>query len=251
MIIISTPRSLGNKQIAEASKLRLKFDETNQCHVVNGDHQMQHQQVNRCSFNEDINYNLFDHRIECLSNRNQSNQQSDTSSMRFASDLINYVKHLIQIISPGLIALPTEIKLEILKKLSVQSIIKMSQVNNEFRWIIFKHGESLWRHLCMRDFNIQDINRLVHRSWMELYRDSYIYSQLAICRKERALPGLPERPALPPVPHRLQIEWLPQVLELPLYHLEPVAQDLPIDDQLQLAIEMMPLRRADSLDSIH
>ena len=191
-------------------------------------------------------------------NSNQSNRQQITRQIlidghkrnqmtEFAKDLAKYVAHIIEAISPGLIQLPIEMKLEILKKLSVHSIIRMSQVNNEFRWLIFERGESLWRHLCNRDFGIKFINRLVHKSWMELYRDTYLVHQIEICRKERALPGLPERPALPPVPYRLQIEWQPEVLELPFY---PINQLAVPDNPLQLALEFHPLRRASSLDSL-
>lgn len=247
MVILSTPRNIKNEPISETLKLRIHFDDHGIPCVVHND---QHQQQSTAS----SSYN-FAYLNETF--RNQSNQQlnilSSTSfspsgldcniNEQFAHDLRNYVANIIEIISPGLIQLPIEMKLEILKKLSVDSIIKMSQVNNEFRWLIFQNGESLWRHLCYRDFKIKVINRLVHRSWMELYRDSYIVHQVEICRKERALPGLPERPALPPAPHRLQIEWLPDVLAIPLYP--------PLDEQAnQLALELMPLRRADSLDSI-
>lgn len=167
---------------------------------------------------------------------------------QFRIELENYVSHIIETISPGLIQLPTEMKLEILKKLSLESIVKMSQVNSEFRSIIFVHGESLWRHLCKRDFNLRFINRMVHKSWMELYRDSYIVHQIDVCRKERALPGLPERPALPPAPYRLQIGWLPEALELPFYPLEDVVNRQ--GNQVQLALEFIPLRRVGSSDSI-
>lgn len=176
-------------------------------------------------------------------------------SLAFIRQLNGYVAHIIELISPGLIELPRDMKLEILKQLSVDSIIKMSQVNSEFRALIFKHGESLWRHLCSRDFNIRFINRLVHKNWMELYRDTYLLRQAEICRKERALPGLPERLALPPVPYRLQIEWLPEVLELPFYPVNEFLA-LPRDDNPQLALEFHPelpalaLRRASSLDSL-
>lgn len=181
----------------------------------------------------------FDNRDEDYTN--------SISDIQFLEDLSDYVSHIIEVISPGLIELPIDMKLEILKQLSVESIVKMSQVNNEFRLLIFKHGESLWRHLCLRDFNIRFINRLVHRSWMELYRDTYLIHQNDICRKERALPGLPERLALPPVPYRLQIEWLPEVLELPFY---PMREVLALPDNPLLALEFHPLHRINSLDSL-
>lgn len=235
MVILSTPRNIKNEPISETLKLRVHFDDNGLPYVVQNDHHHHHyqQQPQQSTAKLDSNCNYanvnknttFDSYLNEPFNLNQSNQQQKISTSgldcntieQFAHDLSNYVSHIIEIISPGLIQLPIEMKLEILKKLSVDSIIKMSQVNNEFKSLIFNHGESLWRHLCYRDFKIKVINRSVHKSWMELYRDSYIVHQVEVCRKERALPGLPERPALPPAPYMLQIEWLPHVLALPLY----------------------------------
>lgn len=236
MVILSAPRNLKNEPISETIKLRLQFDDYGLCHVVHHD---QHQPTNvKCdeiktkSSNSDCNpfvtHNLSNSFIETQSNHQPTATAATSSAVgitasstteQFIDDLVKYVCNIIETISPGLIQLPTEMKLEILKKLKVESIIRMSQVNSEFRSIIFQHGESLWRHLCRRDFNIKFINRMVHNSWMELYKEKYIIQQVEICRKERALPGLPERPALPPVPYRLQIEWLPEVLELPWFYL--------------------------------
>lgn len=231
MVILSTPRNIKSEPISETLKLRVHFDENGLPYVVHNDHQHQHQQQSTAKLDSNCNYanvnknTTFDSYLNESLNLNQSYQQQKISFPgldcntigQFAHDLSNYVSHIIEIISPGLIQLPIEMKLEILKKLSVDSIIKMSQVNNEFKSLIFNHGESLWRHLCYRDFKIKIINRSIHKSWMELYRDSYIVHQVEVCRKERALPGLPERPALPPAPYMLQIEWLPHVLALPLY----------------------------------
>lgn len=257
MVILSAARNLKNEPICETLKLRVHFDQNDYPYVVYGDKQTS----NAKNFQTRIpnGDNLFAH-INATFNRNQSNQREESTSSsshndrqdhdnieKFSQDLANYVAHIIETISPGLIRLPTEMKLEILKKLSVDSIIRMSQVNSEFRSLIFQRGESLWRHLCSRDFNINSINRLVHRSWMELYRDRFLIHQIEICRKERALPGLPERPALPPAPYRLQIEWLPEVLALPIYPEDVVNRENEIQ---YLALEFHPLRRANSLDSL-
>lgn len=247
MIVISTPKSIKNEQIAEATKLRLQFDAANQCHVLNSEyHSQKPETLDRSK--DDLNYLFVGQAKTTMRQVDQFNNE-EYRKRQLAQDLAGYIKHLIQIISPGLIQLPTEIKLEILKKLSVHSVVKMSQVNNEFRSIIYRHGESLWKHFCMRDFNIRSINRKIHRSWMNLYRDSFFIHQIETCRKERALPGLPERPALPPVPYRLQIEWLPEVLELPFQPLDN-QDDARQNDQLHLALEMIPLHRAESLDSL-
>lgn len=149
-------------------------------------------------------------------------------------------------ISHEFLELPTDVKFEILKRLNVASVIRMSQVNNEFKTLIIKHGESLWRHLCLRDFNIRVINRRRHRSWMTLYMDAYLLQQIEICRKERALPGLPDRPALPPVPNRLQIEWLPEVLELPYIPID-VNELLP---PMALALQYPPLMGIESFHDL-
>lgn len=247
MVILSAPRNLKNEPISETLKLRIHFNADGSYQVVHGD--QQNSQLNSSS-SSTVKLNGDRNRDDKLSStppapsfspphgelmtqalqRNKSNQQLNSTLLspsasyylsnlspeqQICNELTNYVKHIIETISPGLIELPTEMKLEILKKLNVDSIIKMSQVNNEFRVLIFKFGESLWRHLCYRDFRIKSINRMVHKSWLELYRDSYIMQQIEICRKERALPGLPERPALPAAPYRLQIEWLPEVMALP------------------------------------
>lgn len=260
MVVLSAPRNINNDPISETLKLRIQFDNDCNSYVVHGNQPQTSSSSANSSTSNKSSFGLLREEFNC----NQSNQQQTTSVSssfsaqeenrrtlheQFINDLSSYIAHIIETISPGLIQLPTEMKLEILKKLSVESIIRMSQVNNEFRSLIFQHGESLWRHLCLRDFNIKIINRFVHSSWMELYRDSYIIQQTEICYKERALPGLPDRPALPPVPYRLQIEWLPELLELPFYQGHEVA-DQPNNQQLQLALELFPLRRADSLDSI-
>lgn len=238
MVILSAPRNIENEQIAETLKLRIHFDEYGLSHVINSDQQQSPNSKN--VFNATIG------KLSQASAHPSDDESNSNSSNQFAKDLASYVTHITEAISPGLIELPTEMKLEILKKLSIDSIMRMSQVNNEFRVLIFQHGESLWRHLCMRDFDIKFINRGVHRSWMELYRDTYIIHQDEICRKERALPGLPIRPALPPVPYRLQIEWFaPRVLELPFYPLPEAG-----NERMHIALEWLPLRRADSLDSI-
>lgn len=238
MVILSAPRNIQNEPISDTLKIRVQFNNSGNPYVVHGDQQQSTAKTP----------NSFD-RTSSSSSGSPPGLECDNTTEQFAHDLASYVSHILETISPGLIELPTEMKIEILKKLSVDSIIKMAQVNSEFKALIFQHGESLWRHLCFRDFRIKFINRLVHRSWMELYRDSYILHQIEVCRKERALPGLPERPALPPVPPMLQIEWFPEVLALPFYPLH--AQINPEHQDLQLALEFGPMRRADSLDSIH
>lgn len=261
MVILSAPRDVNNQPVSDTLKLRIHFDNdgSSPC-VVHGEQQSYKQgstneQESACGSCQKDSFvgNYIDDSSEKQSNQQQSSQQKSydckTTEEEFFKDLKEYISHIIEAISPGLIELPIEMKLEILKKLSVDSIMRMSQVNHEFRSIIFQHGESLWRHLCFRDFNINHINRNIYRSWIELYRDSYISHQIEICRKERALPGLPERPALPPAPFRLQIEWLPEVLELPFYPLHDVAAE-PENVQFPLALELFPLRRAHSLDSI-
>jgi len=254
MFVLSAPRDIKNQPIAETLKIRLQFDDDGSACAVFGEKNRQHpssHNTNEWEYNNDrFDVDPSEHALQAQLNLRLLGNTSGryNSGTQLANQLNNYVKQLIEIISPGLILLPTEMKLEILKKLDVDSIIRMAQVNNEFRSIIFRHGETLWRHLCLRDFNIRNINRLMHRSWMELYRDSFILQQIEICRKERALPGPPERPALPPVPYRLQIEWLPEVLELPFYHIRNVAEQE--NNRLQLALELFPLRRADDLDQI-
>lgn len=247
MVILSAPRNLENEPVSETLKLRIRFNDDGMPSIVAGGEQQQKQSTT--DFEPTTSgYNAENPFVSQI--RNQSNQQISSHNgqecnkmKQFNQDLADYVAHIIETISPGLIQLPTDMKLEILKKLSIDSIIKMSQVNSEFRSLIFNRGESLWRHLCYRDFNIKSINRFVHKSWMELYRDTYVIHQVEICRKERALPGLPERPALPPAPYRLQIGWLPmaQVLELPFY---------PDNQMPHLALEFHPLHRANSLDSL-
>lgn len=263
MVILAAPRDANNQPVSDTLKLRIHFDNDGSlpC-VVDGEQQQQSYGQGSTAEQNLSKENCQDSPIEGTSNdnctENRSNQQKSseqksydckTNQEEFFRKLEEYISHILEAISPGLIELPIEMKLEILKKLSVDSIIRMSQVNHEFRSIIFEHGESLWRHLCLRDFNIHHINRNVYRSWHELYRDSYILRQVEICRKERALPGLPVRPALPPVPFRLQIEWWPEVLELPFYPHHGAAAE-PDNIQFPLALELLPLRRADSLDSI-
>lgn len=253
MVILSTPRETDNQPIIDTVKLRVHFDADGQCRVIHGDMTAK-EQAKKSTASDRASREGSSH------DNQQSNQQASHGlwpdfeahgTNRLQYDLAKYVSRIIEIISPGLIELPIEMKLEILKKLNIDSIMKMSQVNNEFNAIIFEHGETLWRHLCYRDFGIKSINRFVHRSWMELYRDSYILHQIEICRKERALPGLPERPALPAAPNMLQIEWFPAVLELPFYPIHGDAADPVVDNHLQLALQMAPLRRADSLDGLH
>lgn len=282
MVVLSAPRNLKNEPVSETLKLRIHFDDDGTPHVIQSKRQQQSQKqpnMDRQSdtrprastsssdgsqqssyvacFEKHFSSGHNHHELSIFRRMNHwSNQTTNefswesTQNLHFIEGLANYVSQIIEKISPGLIELPFDMKLEILKKLSVDSIIKMSQVNNEFRTLIFKHGESLWRHLCYRDFKIRFINRLVHKTWMELYRDTYLQHQVEICRKERALPGLPERLALPPVPYREQIEWLPEVLQLPFHPLNQGLVALPLDHQPILALEFYPLRRANSLDSL-
>lgn len=266
MVVLSAPRTLKNEVISETLKLRLYFSEDGTAHVVHNDNQQEARQRARlgsdANHSKDLrhgpNVSSYEtdftrdnhHELSIFRNINSERRPEWESEQdqQFLKDLAKYVAHIIEVISPGLIELPFDMKLEILKKLNVDSIIKMSQVNNEFRVLIFKHGESLWRHLCYRDFNIKFINRQVHKTWMELYRDTYLLHQNDICRKERALPGLPERLALPPVPYRYQIEWLPEVLALPFHPLNRGVIALP--DNPLLALEFHPIHRAGSLDSL-
>lgn len=246
MVVLSAPRNLKNEPICETQKLRIQFNDLGLPNVVCNDQQQNKpKETTSANINEmretETSGCQFVSQFVKQSNQQLSYQRGHYCNInkQFTRDLAKYVAHIIEIISPGLIQLPEEMKLEILKKLSVDSIIKMSQVNNEFKVLIFKHGESLWRHLCYRDFNIRTINRFVHSSWLELYRDTYTAHQIELCRKERALPGLPERPALLPAPYRLQIGWLPRVLELPFY-----------PENQHLALEFHPLHRANSLDNL-
>lgn len=283
MVVMSAPRNTKNIPVAETLKLRLIFDDNGVCRVMQpnqsqsassdqqhgsrresaktpkhdasldqalvSEHQVQtsrHQDI--ISFIEDQSEHLRELASSLLSHFMPQTFSERTDNVQLAKDFAGYVAHIVELISPNLIHLPVDMKLEVLKRLSVDSIIKMSQVNDEFRILIFQRGESLWRHLCYRDFSVKFINRLIYRSWMELYRDLYIAEQIALCRKERALPGVPERPALPPVPYRLQIEWLPEVLQLPFY---PLEEELEVhhDNLLPIALGL-PLRRSESLDSL-
>jgi hypothetical protein len=277
MVVLSAPRTLKNEPVSETLKLRIHFDDDGTAHVVHNElhqqrHDAKHETGTRNSttiqasmdYRHDTYLSSFEndlahgHQHELSIFRKMESPYfddktiwDDEQDIQFIKDLTKYVKHIIEVISPGLIELPFDMKLEILKKLSVDSIIKMSQVNNEFRTLIFKHGESLWRHLCYRDFKIKFINRLVHKTWMELYRDTYLLHQIEICRKERALPGLPERLALPPVPYRFQIEWLPEVvLALPFHPLNRMGRVQLHDNHPLLALEFHPMHRAGSLDSL-
>lgn len=242
MVVLAAPRNIYNEPISETMKLRINFDEYGGPHAISGENQSTSTNHDHTVAN---NNNPFKE-TELTDVTSPDQRLYSASVNKFFNSLMSYVSDIIVTVSPGLIQLPVEMKLEILKKLNLDSIIRMSQVNSEFRSLIFQHGEPLWRHLCRRDFNIRSINRGVHRSWIELYRDSYITEQVQICRKERALPGLPERPALPPAPYRLQIEWLPEVLELPLYPIN----HLNGHNNVIIPFEAQPLRRVDSLDSI-
>lgn len=156
-------------------------------------------------------------------------------------DLSRFILHIVDSLSPGLIQLPTELKLEILKKMSVQSIVEMSRVNNEFRRLIYYEGDTLWRHLCRRDFKLTLINRNVHRTWLELYKDHYMKYLADLMRNNRALPPTPIFPALPPAPNILPIAWIPEELE-PLFPLEGI-DDRNVGNQL--------LNRRGSLESLN
>lgn len=269
MIILASPRDINNEPVSDTMKLRLNFDD--QGHLISSD--LQHDLANK-STNKDLSkhYNEFAKHLY----GSQSNQQTaamwlscsgqmDSGEvekyLHLSQFLRTYVKRIIEVISPGLIQLPADMKLEILMRLNVASVIRMSQVNSEFKSLIFQQGESLWKHLCHRDFNIKVINRHRHSTWMELYRDLYLIHMLEICRKERALPGLPERPALPAAPNMLQIEWLPEVLQLPDYPMHYEVDRDEVNDVLdpidlmevgELALQLPPLlMRVASLDSLH
>ena len=256
MVIIATPRNLDNELVCETIKLRVHFDEDGKPHVAHHSEQHppdQHPSASAGHENDESSGQLEKTTASTGITEHQEffgfRAWSRDTRFKCYQDLAKYVRHIIEAISPGLIQLPIDMKLEILKKLSIESILKMSQVNSEFRQLIFKRGESLWRHLCHRDFGITIINRLVHKSWIELYRDTYLLCQAEICRKERALPGLPERLALPPVPFRHPIEWPIEVLELPFYPINGEVLALPGNPML--ALEFHPIRRAASLDSLH
>lgn len=250
MVVLSSPRDIQNEPVCPTVRLRLHIGDDGQSHVIFN--------KKRPTASRDSSFNIGLRRrssnsLENLALTESSPDWNITTSQlnvdrKLLRDLMEYVSNILELISPGLIQLPIEMKLEILKRLSVGSVIRMAQVNNEFRTLIFKHGESLWKHLCLRDFNVREIDRRRHQSWVELYKELYILHQIEVCRKERALPGLPDRPALPPAPYRLQIGWLPEVLQLPFY---PIDEEVnPIDDRLQLALQSPPLRRAESLDSV-
>lgn len=251
MVILASPKNMENELVCKTIKLRLFIDDEGSLHVINSDQTSQSGGSHKHEY-QDIasqtpsssSFELYP--LEQCIDAESLNNLSD--NMKLAKDLANYVSHIIEMISPGLIRLPIEMKLEILKRLSIGSIIRMSQVNSEFRSLIFQHGESLWKYLCLRDFNIRSIDRNRHSTWADLYKEAYIIQQIDICRKERALPGLPDRPALPPAPNRLQIGWLPEWVDIPFY---PLVEDMhPIGDRLQLVLQLPPLRRAESLDSV-
>lgn len=280
MIVLASPRTIDNEPICNTIKLRIQIDDEGIISIVQSD-QSTNININgkKVHTNDGRSYKVneddrcimrgesskvtvlrqpnsslgrqqmdFDYSTNCLMDYLNEATVGTKTNHQLTRDLFGYVSHIIEMISPGLIELPIDVKFEILKRLSVASVIRMSQVNNEFKSLIIKHGESLWRHLCLRDFNIRVINRRRHRSWMELYKEAYLLQQIEICRKERALPGLPDRPALPPVPDRLQIEWLPGVLELPFIPLE-------VDEMMQpmaLALQLPPMMRAESFhDLLH
>lgn len=260
MVILSTPKSLKNEPICEAVKLRVNFDEFGQASIQFGDHKsnistsnsmpykdFQDQQSQQTKTTSEINKlsgKSLNENSKCEPRNNINiNDTYNNNHNDIQSNLKEYVKLIIEAISPGLIQLPIEMKLEILKKLSVESIIRMSQVNNEFKWIIFNRGEILWQHLCMRDFNATKINRRVHKSWKELYKDLYVLHQVEMCRKSRALTAAPELLALPPLPGRLPIEWpFHYPLAMPLYPFP--------DPHIAIALDFAPRRRLDSVGSL-
>lgn len=274
MVVLASPRNVDNEPVCNTLKMRISIDEEGLYHIVHGD-QPTNINVNGSKVtNTSLLKSHYEHRkraviindmsasssqsmnykLDCCHMNNWHDDTIERKTNRgLARDLLNYVSHIIEMISPGLIELPTDVKLEILKRLSLPSIIRMSQVNNEFRCLIFQFGESLWRHLCARDFNIHIINRQRHISWMNLYKEAYFLHQIEICRKERALPGLPDRPALPPTPNLLQIEWLPEVLQLPFLPIEIGDVMNPIHDveeNFRLAIQLPRLVKAESLHSL-
>lgn len=267
MVVLASPRTVDNEPVCNTLKLRIYINENGSFKIIQSDQSTNiniNVKGNKSNTNnktkspsEDSNSKLttFVNQMDTdqpyyhqslINYWNENEVDRETSGQQLTRNLFDYVSHIIEMISPGLIELPTDVKLEILKRLSVASVIRMSQVNNEFKSLIIQHGEFLWRHLCMRDFNIRVINRRKHRTWMDLYKDAYLTQQIEICRKERALPGIPDRPALPPVPNLLQIEWLPEVLHNAFLPLE-------VDDVMQpmvLALELPPLFRAGSLHDL-
>lgn len=161
-------------------------------------------------------------------------------------DLDRFILNILECLSPGLIQLPAELKLEILKKMSIQSIMEMSKVNSEFRRLIY-YEDTLWRHLCRRDFKLTIINRKVHATWQELYKDRYIKYLAQLVQNGRALPPAPIIPALPPAPNRLPIAWIQEELE-PIFHIEGV-EDV-VDHRINQVDVYERRRSIESLDNI-
>jgi F-box domain len=66
-----------------------------------------------------------------------------------------FVAKLKELASPSINDLPVEIKLHLLKYLTVKSVINLSQTSQT--WYNLIHKSNIWKLLCKRDFGMFDI----------------------------------------------------------------------------------------------
>uniref|UniRef100_A0A1A8PYF3 F-box protein 7 n=1 Tax=Nothobranchius rachovii TaxID=451742 RepID=A0A1A8PYF3_9TELE len=100
----------------------------------------------------------------------------------------------------GLLALPPELLLRVLRLLDVHSVVRLSAVSRHFN--ASAADSTLWRHLYRRDFSVHHRSRDV--DWRELYKKSYKIRSEHRRVPRCCLPSFPftpvPRPLSPPVP---------------------------------------------------
>ncbi|XP_041637166.1 F-box only protein 7 [Cheilinus undulatus] len=107
----------------------------------------------------------------------------------------------------GLVALPPELILRVLRLLDVVSVVRLSSVCRQLN--VATSDSTLWRHLYHRDFKDSDRSRPRDTDWKKLYKRAHKH------RSDRR--RLPHPRSLPPLPYNPPGIFQPFPLPLPLH----------------------------------
>jgi len=121
-------------------------------------------------------------------------------STKFKNDvgvpLQNAVRSELGLPINGLMGLPPEVLINVLRNLDLQSLTKVSLVNSQLN-SLYKE-KSIWKKLFLKDFGFRCIERKISidksENWYQFYKDEYLIKKQYTSIREESRPRLPMFP---------------------------------------------------------
>jgi len=131
--------------------------------------------------------------------------------------LLNSVRTHLGFATTGLLGVPPEISLKILKYLDVQSLLRVARVSKQMGWVCKE--KNIWKQIFLRDFGSRSfvirrftntLNNSEEEDWLSLYKEHYLNKKEQESSRSRVPPpplfpfpdfeNNPQNPLMPPMP---------------------------------------------------